>query len=441
MNVIIGGGWAGLAAAVELACNGYPVILIEAAAELGGRARRVRQGTREGDNGQHLVIGAYRELLRLLDVIGVAEESLFDRRPLDLWMRSPRGDDLRLRLPRLPAPLHLLAGLLAARGLSLSDRLRALRLCLALRLAPKAPGDCSVAELLKRHGQSAALIARLWEPLCLATLNARPAEASAGIFRRVLIDAFTHRRADSDLLIARADLGAQFPDPAKHYILERGGRIITATRAIRLIEEAGRLAAVELDDGTIIAAEHGVLALPPAACARLLRPHPALAGIADRFAAIGSAPICTVYLRYPPGVSLPQPILGMLEGMGQWVCDLAITGRPGWMSVVISGSAHGEMTQEELIERIGGELAALFPNWPAPLEGHAVREKRATFFATVGVDALRPGSATPWPNLHLAGDATATGYPATLEGALRSGVAAARRIIAASPASPRPAAR
>lgn len=438
MNVIVGGGWAGLAAAVELARHGLPVTLIEAATELGGRARRVRQGSREGDNGQHLVIGAYRELLRLLDVIGVREESVFERRPLELWMRAPGGDDLRLRLPRLPAPLHLVAGLLSARGLSPTDKLRALRLCLALRaFAPDFP-DCSVAELLRRHGQSPALITRLWEPLCLATLNARTHEASAAVFRRVLIDAFTHRHADSDLLIACADLGAQFPDPARNYILEHGGRIITATRAVRLIDDGGRLAAVELADGTILDAGHGILALPPAACERLLRAHPEMKEIADRLAAIGSAPICTVYLRYPPRVSLPLPILGMLEGIGQWVCDLSVTGRPGWISVVISGSAHSEMTREQLIERIGEELAALFPEWPAPLEGHALCEKRATFFAGVGVDALRPGSATPWPNLHLAGDATATGYPATLEGAVRSGVAAALRIVDAASPSARP---
>jgi squalene-associated FAD-dependent desaturase len=438
VNVVVGGGWAGLAAAVELARHGLPVTLVEAAPELGGRARCVRQRDRHGDNGQHLVIGAYRELLRLLDVLGVAEDSVFDRRPLELWMRAPSGSDLRMRLPRLPAPLHLLAGLLTARGLPLSDKLRALRLCLALRsFAPDVP-DCSVAELLRRHGQSPALISRLWEPLCLATLNARPHEASAGIFRRVLIDAFTHRRADSDLLIACADLGAQLPDPARTYILERGGTILTATRAMRLIDGGGRLTAVQLADGAQLAADHAILALPPAACERLLRPHPALSAIAERFAAIESAPICTVYLRYPPSVSLPAPLIGMLECTGQWICDLAGTGRPGWMGVVISGSAHPELSAEALIERVAAELAALYPDWPAPLEGHVLREKRATFFATVGIDALRPGSATPWPNLHLAGDASATGYPATLEGAVRSGLAAARRILDAAPSSVSP---
>ncbi|MDX9741478.1 MAG: hydroxysqualene dehydroxylase HpnE [Gammaproteobacteria bacterium] len=441
MNVVVGGGWAGLAAAVELARHRLPVTLVEAAPELGGRARRVRQGERRGDNGQHLVIGAYRELLRLLDVLGVAEKSVFDRRSLELWMRAPAGEELRLRLPRLPAPLHLLAGLMTARGLSISEKVQALRLCLALRsFAPDVP-DCSVADLLRRHGQSPKLVSRLWEPLCLATLNARVHEASAAIFRRVLIDAFTHRQADSDLLIACADLGAQLPDPAQRFIVEHGGRILTSTRAIRLLDRNARLAAVELADGTVLDADHAVLALPPPACERLLRPHPAMSEVAERLAAIGSAPICTVYLRYPPSVSLPLPLMGMLECTGQWICDLATTGRPGWMGVVISGSAHGDMTREQLIEQIGRELATLHPTWPAPLEGYVLRERRATFFATMGVDALRPGSATPWPNLHLAGDATATGYPATLEGAVCSGVAAARRVLdaASSSGSPPPA--
>lgn len=432
MNIVVGGGWAGLATAVELARHDRPVTLIEAGAELGGRARRVRQGERRGDNGQHLIIGAYRELLRLLAVTGVDEASLFERRPLELRLHAPSSNDgLRLRLPRLPAPLHLLAGLVTARGLSLAEKRQALRLCLSLRTPSTGP-DCSVADMLRRHGQSTTLVARLWEPLCLATLNARVHEASAALFRRVLNDSFAQRRADSDLLIARGDLGAQFPDPARRFILERGGRVLTGTRVTGLLNDDDRIAGVTLADGTMLPAAHVVLALPPPACERLLRPLPIMAELATRLAAIDSAPIATVYLRYPPSVSLPFPLLGLLGTTGQWVCDLAIAGEPGWMGVVISGSgAHTRMTREQLVTRIGEELAALHPDWPAPIEGYALREKRATFFATVGVDALRPGTATPCPNLHLAGDATDTGYPATLEGAVRSGVAAARRIVGA----------
>lgn len=437
MNIVVGGGWAGLAAAVELARHDGPVTLIEAGTELGGRARRVRQGKRRGDNGQHLIIGAYRELLRLLAVTGVDEASLFERRPLELHLHAPASDDrLRLRLPRLPAPLHLIAGLMTARGLSLAEKGQALRLCLALR-TPSGGPDCSVAELLRRHGQSNTLVSRLWEPLCLATLNARVHEASATLFRRVLNDSFAQRRADSDLLIARGDLGAQFPDPAQRFILAHGGRILTGTRVTGLVDDGGRIAAVTLADGTTLPAAHVVLALPPPACERLLRPLPAMAELTARLAAIDSAPIATVYLRYPPSVSLPFPLMGLLGTTAQWVCDLAVAGEPGWMGVVISGSgAHTRLTREALVTRIGEELAALRPDWPAPIEGYALREKRATFFATVGVEALRPGPATPCPNLHLAGDATDTGYPATLEGAVRSGVAAARRIVGAHGSPP-----
>lgn len=437
MNIVVGGGWAGLAAAVELARHDRPVTLIEAGAELGGRARRVRRG----DNGQHLIIGAYRELLRLLAVTGVDEAGLFERRALELRLHTlPSNDHLRLRLPHLPAPLHLIVGLATARGLSFAEKRQALRLCLALRRPPAGP-DRSVAEMLRRHGQSDTLVARLWEPLCLATLNARVHEASAILFRRVLNDSFAQRRADSDLLLARGDLGAQFPDPARRFILARGGRVLTGTRVTGLVEDDGRITAVRLADGTTLKAAHVVLALPPPACERLLRPLPAMAELATRLAAIGSAPIATVYLRYPPSVSLPFPLLGLLGTTGQWVCDLAVAGKPGWMGVVISGTgAHTRMTREQLVARIGEELAALRPDWPAPIEGYALREKRATFFATVGVEALRPGSATPCPNLHLAGDATDTGYPATLEGAVRSGVAAARRIVGEDEHSPAPGA-
>lgn len=429
MHVVVGGGWAGLAAAVELARHGEPVTLVEAADRLGGRARRVDYRGYQVDNGQHLVIGAYRALLGLLAAIGVPEERIFERRPLELWLRSPREPEVRLRLPRLPAPLHLFAGLARASGLSPRERWQALRFCLRLRAHPPAE-DCSVRSLLERAGQPATLVRRLWEPLCLATLNASADVASAEVFRRVLRDAFAYRRADSDLLIARTDLGRLLPEPARDFILARGGRICLGQRVTALEARGDRVTGVRLAGGASLDAAHVVLAVPPEACLRLVRPLPALQALAARLERMQSAPICTVYLRYPPQTTLPFPLIGLHGGAAQWVCDLGAAGRPGLMSVVISGPGdHLETPRARLVDRVGAELAAHFPAWPAPVEGFVLRERRATFLSAVGVNAMRPSCETPYRNCHVAGDATDTGYPATLEGAVRSGLACARRIL------------
>ena len=429
MDVVVGGGWAGIAAAVELARHGRPVTLIEAADRLGGRARRVDYRGHEVDNGQHLVIGAYHTLLELLAAIGVKEEQAFERRPLELRLRSLHGPEIRLRLPRLPAPLHLLAGLISASGLSAAEKRRALRFCLRLQ-APAPRTDRSVLSMLEDAAQPETLIRRLWEPLCLATLNAPAATASAEVFRRVLFDAFARRRADSDLLIARADLGRLFPEPAHDFILRQGGRIRLGQRVTALRLAGERIGGVELANGESLAAAHVVLAVPPPACLRLIEPLPALSALAERLERMDSAPICTIYLQYPAQTSLPFPLVGLHGATAQWVCDLAVMGRPGLMSVVISGAGdHMETAKARLVERIGAELAAFFPDWPAPQDGFVLRERRATFLCSAGVNALRPAHEILYPNCHIAGDATATGYPATLEGAVRSGVACARRIL------------
>ncbi len=433
MNVVIGGGWAGIAAAVELARRGRPVTLIEAADRLGGRARTVDYRHYRVDNGQHLIIGAYRSLLDLLAIIGVAENRAFERHPLELHLHSLHRPDIRLRPPPLPAPLHLPAGLLCAGGLSVLEKWRALRFCLHVNRRQQG-ADCSVQAMLEETRQPQHLIERLWEPLCLATLNTPPAEASAEIFCRVLNDAFLHHRSDADLLFARHDLGRLLPDPARDYILSRNSHVLLGERAVALNAGTDRIDSIELASGATLPVEQIVLALPPEACLRLVEPLPGFAAITERLRRLDSAPICTVYFQYPAPVRLPFPLVG-LHGtpngsMAQWVCDLHDAGQPGLISAVISGSGeHMDLPREQLVARVAAELSAYFPSWPAPADGFVLRERRATFLSTVGVNALRPAADTPYANCHLAGDATATGYPATLEGAVRSGFACAHRIL------------
>ena len=173
------------------------------------------------------------------------------------------------------------------------------------------------------------------------------------------------------------------------------------------------------------------MAASPPECLRLLAQHTRLNDIALGLSTFRYEPICTLYLQYPPYVRLGSEMIGLLDEMGQWILDLGDAGFPGRMAVVISGPGpHMALDNEHLITHISNEVARRFPHWPAPSHSYVIREKRATFSSCTGIEALRPTVRTPIPGLWLAGDYTDTGLPATLEGALRSGVACAQQLLA-----------
>ena len=422
--VIVGGGWAGLAAAVQLTAAGRPVRLLESAPQLGGRARAVSSNGDTVDNGQHLLIGAYRDTLALIRELGCPPENCFLRLPLELSQWAPDGDGLTLRAAPLPAPFHVAAGLLTAGGLTLGERLRALAIDPAIKSKNDPEGDAR--SWLEAHGQPPALIRKLWEPLCIAALNTPLEIASARLLKRTLRDAFAPPRANSELLIPRVDLSTLLPEPARTFIEARGGAVETGRRVSALTVEGERIAGVALGEETI-ETEQVILATHPEGARRLLEPM--LPETAAAIAELESQPICTVYLRYPDGTEAP-PMSGMLGTLSQWLFDRRTVGQPGLMAVVLSAEgAHMELDNDDLGSRVAAELAQRFPHWPKPLGHRVIREKRATFSATPAADALRPAFDTPIRGLRLAGDYTDTGLPATLEGAVRSGLQCASRFL------------
>jgi len=436
---VVGAGWAGCAAAVELTLRGHPVHLLESSRILGGRARNFRSSTQEGadvwearlDNGQHILLGAYTQSLKLMRKIGVDLEQSFLRLPLQ--MRYPANTDgMDFVASRLLAPLHLLSALLRARGLNGVDKLALARFTTTARwMGWTLHQDCSVAELLERFDQTPRLISLLWRPLCLAALNTAPTAASAQIFLNVLRDSLGACRTASDMLIPRIGLSELFPGPAAAFVQSNGGRVSTGARAMALspVGAGWHLMGPELDQSQYYDAV--ILATPIIETMRLLSdPSPTLL----------YEPIITCYLQYDPALRLPQPFNALLDDSskhhwGQFVFDRGHldSNQAGLLAVVISAASEAAaLPQKELSDAVALQLATAFNNdvLAAPCRVKVVTEKRATFSCAPGL--IRPGVETGLANVWRAGDYVASDYPATIEAAVRSGIAAAERIDAPS---------
>lgn len=429
--VVAGAGWAGCAAAAELALAGEQVLLLEAARTLGGRARSVELDGHVLDNGQHILLGAYRGTLELMRRLGVREEDAFLRLPLQMRY-APRPSAMQFAAPRLPAPLHVLLALLRAKGLSVADKMSIARFQSTARWMDwMLYDDCSVAELLDRYEQSENAIRWLWRPLCLAALNTVPERASAQVFLNVLKDSLGARRAASDMLVPTRELTALLPRQTAQAVQTAGGEVRLGAR-LQGASPEGAGWRLEMAGGTNIQAKALVLALPSWQ-ARVVLSQSA----PDVVPEFQHEPIITVYLRYPQGLRLEHPFLALADEperarWGQFVFDRGqLDSRcAGMMAVVISASqAAAQLPHQELSQAVALQLAEALdrPELASPQWQRVVTEKRATFSCTPGLH--RPSTETGLPGLWLAGDYIAGPYPATIEGAVQSGQAAAAAVL------------
>ena len=438
---VVGGGWAGCAAAVELAGKGARVTLFESSRTLGGRARAVEVQGRLLDNGQHILLGAYKETLRLIKRVGIDPAAAFLRLPLQMRY-PPASDGLDFVAPRLPAPWHLGVALLRAKGLARDDKFALAQLFTGLRwMGWRFDEDVSVSVLLERYGQTARLNRLLWHPLCLAALNTPPERASANVFMATLRDSLGARRAASDMLVPKLELSALFPQAAARHLAARGGVVKSGARVEALTRLPGGwevACAGQSAAASDAAFDAVVLATAPGAAAALLAPFPEAAALAAQLGGFQHEPIATCYLQYDPGVRLALPFCALLDApalghFGQFAFDRGQLdpGQAGLLAVVISVAVDAaDLGQEALAQAVAAQLAQAFadPRLASPQWSRVITEKRATFSCTPGL--ARPGILTALPGLVLAGDYTASDYPATLESAVRSGQAAARAILA-----------
>ena len=429
---VIGAGWAGCAAAVEATRRGHRVTLFEATPVAGGRARRVDSPrTKSGmvlDNGQHILIGAYSECLKLMAELGVDETTALLRLPLTLqW---PDGGGLKLpQSPWLPAPLDALVGMALARGWSWRDKLSLLKTATAWQLGRfQCPPQQSVADVCK--GMSPMIMATLIEPLCVSALNTPLERASGQVFLRVMRDALFTGNAGSNLLLPRADLSALLPDAALAWLGRHSGQVMLGTRVHSIAPSATSTG----HGWTVTCAgpqshevfDRVILACPPVEAARLAASCGVLCQTwLSQTLGLQHEAIATVYLQASEAAatSLRQPMLALRstpEFPAQFVFDRGqLGGPPGLLAFVISASVGpGSVLTQQVLAQADAQLGL------RDLQAvQTIVEKRATFACSPGL--VRPGMGIA-PGLLACGDYIEGPYPATLEGAVRSGLEAAR---------------
>jgi zeta-carotene desaturase len=444
--VVVGGGFAGLAAAIRLQERRHQVTLLERRGVLGGRATSFRDALsgEDVDNGSHLMVGAYAATLDLLRRAG-ADDLVAAQDDLRIDYVDDRGASA-LRCPSLPAPWHLAVGLLTLR-LPWRARWDALRFGLAVRFG-REPRGLTLAEYFRRTGQGEAVRRLLWDPLATAVVNEPPERAAASLFHAVYREAFLADRRASRLLFLRCGWGALHERLAR-YLEGRGGVVRRRALATRVELSGPRAAGVAFAQratgreeiragkgpiGERTACDAVVLAVPWHGVAELLpeewRAQAPFAGLAG----LGRSPIVSVEM-WLDRLVVDKSLVGLRDSEMEWVFDkgrlYGRSGAPQHLSFVVSAAQRSAArANAELAASAQATLRRYFPAMREArvLRSLVLREPDATFSAGPETEALRPGSATPLPGLFLAGDWTATGLPATIEGAVRSGYAAAEAV-------------
>ncbi len=439
--IVVGAGFAGLSAAARLASHGVRVTVLEARPQPGGRATAFRDPASGEwvDNGQHLMLGCYRETLAFLEAIG-ARNRLSVQPRLDVAMIDERGRISTLSCPALPSPFHLLAGILDWDALALGDRLAAFRLLNAIRLAvgemrgverrAASPGE-TVENWLIRNGQTGRLRDMLWNPLAIAALNQEPARAAAPYFSRVLAEMLAAGPGGASIAIPQVPLRDLYVEPARAFLEARGSHVVTRARA-KVVLSGERVASVRTPAQSY-SADAVIVAVPwhalPSAFEGDVSP---IAPLLDAAARTPPSPIVTVNL-WVKGGPLPVPFVGLPGRTIQWVFDKRALFGSGaqHLSLVASAASHIDgWSNDAIVDLAVDELCSAIPDVREfeLTRANVVRERRATFSLAPG-QPCRPGVRTAVPGLLLGGDWIDTGLPGTIESAVRSGHAAADEAL------------
>jgi squalene-associated FAD-dependent desaturase len=436
--VVVGGGLAGIAAAVRLADAGRAVTLLESRPWLGGRAHSFERGPLRVDNGQHVILRCYHSYRELLTRLGV--EHLVPLQPrLDIPVLLPTGLTRVRRGGMRPAPLHLAPALLGYAGLSVGERLGVTRAAVALRrVDPDDPraDEQTFGSWLRAHGQGARAVRRLWGLLIVPALNIEAEEASLALAARVFRTGVLDEVAAGDIGVPHASLSELHDLPARALLAGLGVDVRTSTRVTAVTPRPGGFAVTSRPRGRgsydTVAAGEVVLAVPPEPAARIVPAQ----GVPDaqRWLGLGSSAIVNAHFLFDRRVTDVE-FLAAPDSPVQWVFDRsAVSGLSGGRYLVTSLSAAGDVLGAPSAVVLREQLAALGELLPAVRtasvrDSFVTREPAATFRQRAGTARLRPAPGTALPGLALAGAWTATGWPDTMEGAVMSGHAAAARLL------------
>jgi squalene-associated FAD-dependent desaturase len=444
--VIIGGGFAGLTAGVALANAGRQVRVLEQRRFLGGRARSFPDpatGT-VVDNGQHVIMGCYHSTLRFLREIGTVERICFQPR-LHVDFADINGRLTTLDCPNLPAPWHLVAGVLRTNSLTAAQKLEIIRLGLAFRGRGNGVDQLahtSLEEWLVRLGQSESLRRRFWDLLSISAMNEDPRIASALLFRRVLRLALFSSASESRIGLARGGWSECYTDAARAYIVARGGMVETGCSVSEVLVARGddQCCGVRLANGEVIEARTVVSTVPCFQFLSLLPESLAVTPWFGRISTLRPSPIVCTYLWLDRDVT-DCDFIALRGTTAQWLFRRSTAARAPartdfdsrhCVCMVISG-AHAQVTQstQDLARLAFIELESVLPGARSAklLHSLVIKERFATFSPTCDAETARPSACTPVRGLYLAGDWTDTGLPATIEGAVKSGYTAVEAII------------
>lgn len=426
--VVVGGGLAGLAAATRLVQRGHDVTLVEARARLGGATFSFERDGLAVDNGQHVLLRCYTQYRALLDTFGVGDRiALQDR--FHIPVIDSAGRRAELSRNNLPAPLHLAATLAGYRLLSTQDRARVIMAAGLLRtLNPADPrlDERSFADWLKTHGQRRPAIDALWNLITVAALNTDAEHASLALCAMVFRTALLERADAADIGVPTLPLGRLHGDAAERYLTGHGARILLHT-PVRAIRADGQGFEVALD-GESIGTDAVVVAAPPEATAAIL--PPGALDEPEHLRELGGAPIVNVHAVYDRAVTR-DPFVAVVGSPVQWVfdrTDVAGLDRGQYLAVSLSAAQRWiDAPTAELRAEFLPEMARLFPTAARAEVSRffVTRERRATFRQSPGSARFRPAARTGLAGCVLAGAWTATGWPDTMEGAVRSGNEAA----------------
>lgn len=440
--LIVGGGLAGLAAATALADHGCRVTLLEARPRLGGRASSFTDST-SGlvlDTCQHVSMGCCTNFAHFCRTLGVDR---YLEPQAALFFMTPDGRITRWQSARWPAPLHQLPAFISAHFLSFREKVRVGRALAALWRDDR-KDDPPFGEWLAGHGQTPELVRKFWDVVLVSALNEATENVGFRYAQQVFVEAFLKDRRGGVVQVPSLPLVELYGTRIPEYLEARGGtvRLNAAVESVRLAD--GRAIGVRLRGGETLDADACLLAVPfdrvlDLLPAQVAEQEPELQSLRR----LHTSPITSVHLWYDRpvlpaepgrrGIPRPLPHVVLIGCVSQWVFNRGRTGpEEYYLQVVISASAglrqHG---REEILDLVREEMIRVFPNCKKArlLRARVITEKSATFSVRPGVDQLRPRQKTGIPGLYLAGDWTRTGWPATMEGAVRSGYLAAEAIL------------